>query len=285
LNQIELLNFQNKAIVDFGCKYGHSVPFLVCSGARHITGIDGYDEYLKAGASVFERLYANVKMMASNEGFIPIQSETVDLVLMIEVISHINPSYLDTVFSEVLRIMKRGGVLFIADGNNLANQGCRKALVPLYEAWENGPNGTKTDRDVVEVSFLTRRKNIIRNLYPQISTDKLDDLALNTSGLFGSYLEKTIDEFVQTGKLIRRPYLTGICPTNPIGYGTVMERGFYPQQVAMNLSQHGIEPHHVLIRAFDFFSDYASKLSVNDVAICQSDLGRSTGFHIIGIKK
>jgi SAM-dependent methyltransferase len=284
LNQMELLSLGGKTVVDFGCKYGHSFPFIVLSGAKHVTGIEGFEGYLIASKSVFEKMYRNVTVLASDAGYMPLQPDTADLVLMLEVISHVNPAFLETVFSEAYRILKRGGVLFIADGNNIANNACREALAPLYEAWENGPDGTKTDRDTVESSFLSCRKEIIRSRYPDIEPPILEYLALNTSGLFGNYLEKTIDKFMVTGELIRRPYRKGNCPTNPIGYGTVMERGFYPQKVAMDLKAHGFESHHILLKPFGTLSEYFRRLSLEEVSLPVSEIGAHTGFHLLAIK-
>jgi hypothetical protein len=164
----------------------------------------------------------------------------VDFVLINEVISHVNPGYLETVYAEVARILKPNGIVLISDGNNIANEACREELVPLYEMWENGPDGSKTPRDTVTESYYTRRKNIIQSRYPSLESARVDYLAKNTSGLFGQILLEAIDEYVTTGELILRPYRRGVYPTNPGPPGVVMERGFHPLQVIFSLDSYGI---------------------------------------------
>jgi SAM-dependent methyltransferase len=285
LNQVEALCFHNKAVVDFGCKYGHSFPFIVRAGAIQVTGIEGWPEYLQEGRSFFSPLYHNISILASEEGYIPLQPESTERVLMIEVVSHINPTFLDRVFSEIYRILKKGGTFFIADGNNTANPVRQKTLIPLYAAWENGPDGAKVGEGVVEKCYATLRQEIIRGRHPNLDPEKMRFLAANTSGLFGLYLEKTIDHFVSTGELIQRPYQPGICPTHPYDYGTLMERGFHPEHLAETLRMHGFLSHHVRLKTFDNLSDYARKLSLEEICIPLSEIGANAGFHLIAVKK
>jgi len=233
--------FEGKSVVDFGCKYGHLLPMLVAQGAKEAIGIDAEDSYVEAGQAVFEILYPNVRILKSEFGYIPLQPETIDIIVANEVISHINPGYLETVYVEFARILKPGGILLISDGNNLENKQCLGTLLPFYEAWENGPDGMKTDRDTVVESYLTRRKKIIKAHHPDLEPACVEELALNTSGLFGDFLLRVIDEYVRSGELIRRPYRRGVCPTNPGSTGVVIERGFFPLQVEMSLASYGID--------------------------------------------
>jgi SAM-dependent methyltransferase len=233
-------------VVDFGCKYGHLLPWFVVAGVSEAIGVEVEDSYVEEGRSIFEALYANVRILKEEQGCIPLQPDTVDFVLVNEVISHVNPTYLDMVYAEIARVLKSGGRVLISDGNNIANAECQAALTPLYEAWENGPDGTKTDRDTVSESYLTRRRKIIQSRHPRLDPTRVDFLARNTSGLFGDFLIRVIDEYVQTGELIRRPYRRGVCPTNPSPSGVVMERGFHPVQVELALASYGLEAWQVL---------------------------------------
>jgi hypothetical protein len=134
-------------------------------------------------------------------------------------------------------------VLFISDGNNIAHHYARQTLPDLYAKWEMGPEGAKTDRDIVTKPFVVRRAEMIRKRHPQLTTPQIECLAQNTSGLFGDFLESAIDQYVQTGELIRRPYRKGICPVNPSSAGAVMERGLHPALLEMALDEYGFEAH------------------------------------------
>jgi SAM-dependent methyltransferase len=234
-------SFENKVVLDFRCKYGHLLPLFLARGASIAIGVDAEDSYVEAGRKLFPELYPNIKILKTEFGYLPIQPETIDFVLINEVISHVNPGYLDTVYMEVARVLKPGGVVLISDGNNIANQKCREELIPFYETWELGPDGEKTARDVVTESYLTRRMKIIKTHYPDLEPAKVDYVAKNTSGLFGDYLLHVINSYLETGELIQRPYYRGNCPVNPGSSGVVMERGFYPKQVISALESYGIQ--------------------------------------------
>ncbi len=233
--------YDSKVVVDYGCKYGHLLPMFLSLGAKEAIGIDVESDYVAPGSALFQGMYRNARIIQSEGGYIPIESETVDFVLVNEVISHVNPAFLEVVYAEISRILKPGGKVLISDGNNIGYKPCLEALIPLWDAWENGPDGAKTDRDIVTKSYLTRRKEIIRSRYPELDAKQVDLLARNTSSLWGAFLIKTIDDYVHSGKLICRPYRQGTCPTNPGLSGVMMERGFYPAQVIYSLESYGLD--------------------------------------------
>jgi SAM-dependent methyltransferase len=228
-----------KRAVDFGCKYGHLAPLLLAHGCTEVIGVDAQADYVDAGNALFGTLYSNVRLVRSEEGLIPVQPDAADLVIMNEVISHVNPAFLDTIWRETARILSRGGLLFISDGNNAANPMVQRVLPELYAKWENGPDGAPTDRDVVTTSFVNRRKAMIRERYPGLQGDEVDFVAENTSGLFGTAFLRTVDDYVRTKALIRRPYRYGDCPVSPEASGIVMERGFHPAQLELALAEYG----------------------------------------------
>jgi SAM-dependent methyltransferase len=285
---------KGRVAVDFGCKYGHLLPLLVIMGVDQAIGIDVEDTYLDAGRMVFEKLYPRVRFLKSDQGYIPLQPETIDFVLVNEVISHINPGYLEIFYAEIARILKQEGVVLISDGNNLENPRCREKLVSLYGSWENGPDGSKTDRDTVTECYLTRRKNMVRARYPDLDLRRVDFLAKNTSGLFGDFLIRTIDDYVKTSDLIRRPYQRGICPTNPNSSGVVMERGLHPLQIKTSLESYGLKCKRVLLKPMsnrsglkDIPRDILARFRyrIKSVLSLWFQKKKMEGFQLIGVKE
>src|SRR5262249_28752764 len=67
----------------------------------------------------------------------------------------------------------------------------------------------------------------------------------NTSGLYGPFLERTIDRFRDTRALVRRPYRRGMCPVNPEGGYAVMERAFHPVRLELALDEYGFSAEQV----------------------------------------
>ncbi|MGD0178141.1 MAG: class I SAM-dependent methyltransferase [Candidatus Bathyarchaeia archaeon] len=235
------LSLKEKTVADFGCKYGHLLPLLFKVGVRKVIGIEALDQFIRIARDLFKGYGERVEFVKCERGYIPLQPETVDVVIMNEVISHVNPTYIPVAYSETARILTVGGMLFVSDGNNSAYPERQSALVSLYDAIENGPEGTRLDCGAtVQVSFVNQRKAMIRSRYPSMEDKKAEYLAKNTSGLFGDYLCDVIDHFARTGELIRRPHRRGIPPTYP-DTGQVEERGFYPEQVEFELMKYGFE--------------------------------------------
>jgi hypothetical protein len=211
-------------------------------------GVDVDDEYLAVGNLVFESIGFPGVMVKSDDGYLAIESETVDFVLVNEVISHVNPCYLDSLYSELSRVLKPGGHILISDGNNRANSSCVADLRQLYAAWERGPEGTNTGRDVVNRSFRQRRRDVIAREHPALSVDQLDYLADTTSGLFGERLLREVSKYLAGTGWVERRFREGICPTNPMPGGVVMERAFHPIQVELTLAEFGIDARQVAIQ-------------------------------------
>ncbi len=281
-------------VVDIGCKYGHLMPLLIAKGAQSTIGVDVDDLYLQPAKDVIAANWPQASFVKSEWGFLPIKSDSADLIIVNEVISHVNPGYLPTMFSEIGRILRVGGRVIISDGNNIANDACRQDLVNVYDAWENGPEGRNTGRDVVEGSFLELRKQRIRGWFPDLGADKVDYLALNTSGLFGDYLKTVIERYLSGGEFIERRYRRGDCPTNPGDGGVVMEYGFYPQQVEMLLGMYGMRAHQVEFAPRIDWSGAKRALGSGYVVanywlrkILQPNAYRSAnwGFQILGVKE
>jgi hypothetical protein len=236
----------NGTVVDMGSKYGHLAVLLNVLGAQEIICVEVEDEYISAGREVFEQLYSNVKYSKSDRGLIALQPDFADLLLSIEIISHANPRFTEIIYSEYSRILKLDGMLVLADGNNLAHANYFKdRLVELYDKWENGPDGDASEDSVIAECFKTRRKNIICEGFPVFNAQQLEYLAANTSGLFGDILLEVVNNYVRTGELIRRPYRRGICPTNPIASGVVMEKGLFVDEILLSLSIYGFSSVYV----------------------------------------
>ena len=238
-------SFAGGVVVDIGCKYGHALPLFEVMGATRCIGVDVDDDYLRVGSSAFDAIGFPAQFLKSDEGYLPIDSESVDFVLVNEVISHVNPAYLDTLYAEISRVLKVGGAILISDGNNRANASCVADLHQLFLAWENGPAGTSTGRDVVSASFRERRRDIISRLHPQLAGTEIDYLANNTSGLFGNRLTTEVEKYLRKDGWVERPYRPGLCPTNPSSGGMVMERAFHPVQVELTLAEFGIRARQV----------------------------------------
>lgn len=281
------------SVVDFGCKYGHALPLFLVRGAGKAIGVDVEDEYLEVGRRVVGQMYPTASFTKSQHGYIDLPPASADFVLVNEVISHVNPMYLPNVYAEIARILKPAGQVMISDGNNIANDACRRDLIGLYEAWENGPVGRNTGRDIVNEPFVEIRKRLIRERHPGLPGERVDYLAKNTSGLFGGYFFKVVDDYVAGGHLVERPYRPGTCPANPAESGVMIEFGFYPQQVELALQVYGIaarqlDPRPPILRDSlkRLIGSMLDQVKFEAVRFSKPGAwrGRSLGFQVLGVK-
>jgi hypothetical protein len=146
-------------------------------------------------------------------------------------------------------VLKPGGVLLILDGNNWANRECRADLLQVYDAWENGPAGRSTGRDVVTQPYCEMRRALIARLRPDLDPETQRYLAAMTFGWFDKKLEKVVMAYRPGVKFVERRYRPGVAPTNPEAGGFVMEREFYPRQVELELEILGFDAQQLLWRS------------------------------------
>ncbi len=251
-----------RTILDFGAKYGHAAPLFIALGAKATIHIDAVDAYVETGRRFIGALYPQrTTFLRVDECRVDLRSASVDIILVNEVISHINPAYLDTFYAETSRLLAPGGYMLISDGNNWANAWVRSVLPELWDAWENGPKGRKTDRDVVSEPYIEQRRTIARNARPDLGEAAVERFARNTSGMFGDALLAALNDFADKGILTERPYRYGTVCTNPGPGGTVMERPFHPDDVVRALELHALEARQVWRQPHDPRSPLRRKLS------------------------
>lgn len=231
---------RGKVALDFGCKFGHLAPVLLAMGATKVIGVDAEEEYVAMGRALISPLFPQVEYALCRNGRIPVAPESVGVITMIEVISHVNPAVLHGIWQEFSQILSRGGVVFISDSKNRESRNIGPKLTDFYRAWERGPNGTKTCWDVVENCYAGKRREILTKEFPDADPAKLDWFAANSTGYFGAEFREAARSFLSGGTFTARPYRDGLCPTNPGDAGVVMERAFRPIHLIMDLEHYGL---------------------------------------------
>lgn len=236
----------DRVVLDFGAKYGHSAPLFLALGAKATIHVDVVEEYVEFGRKIIGALYPDqVTFLRVDSCYLDLPKDSVDVIIVNEVISHINPAYLEIFHAEAARVLAPGGYILISDGNNWANPWVRSVLPELWDAWENGPKGRKTDRDVVSEPYVEKRRIIARKARPDLDEAMVERFARNTSGMFGPALLAALSDFADKGILTERPYRYGTVCTNPGPGGTVMERPFHPDDVVRALELHALEAKQV----------------------------------------
>lgn len=227
---------QDKVILDAGCGFGAVAIILKLMGAKEVHGVD----IMESRLNTFQQMIQDFNLssiqahLASVEN-VPYPDQYFDAVLSNESISHYKD--VDGFLREAARVLKPGGILIIADGNNGANPRIVRFNHELWERFENGPPGKIGDHSL-EKPYVEMRAEIVRDTAPELPEDIVSLLARGTSGMVRSQIIEAVEEYRRTGKLPQSFYQRGTCPIHPYT-SEIMEQCFHPAILARHIEQFG----------------------------------------------
>jgi ubiquinone/menaquinone biosynthesis C-methylase UbiE len=213
-------------LIDVGCGVGHDAFICLALSAASVTGfdVDGYQvEFFNRLADVCgcgERCRA----VESTAGAIDRDDSSADIVLCNEALSH----FIDwrSFLGESWRVLRPGGVLAIADGNNALNGVTRRRRQALWHRRETGEGLVDGEQ-----SYCSRRRDLIAGRFPDLDRQTLDLLAEGTFGMASQEAFETCSHYLlnqDRGELSF--YSPRSCPVDP-GTGGYAERLIDPRNV------------------------------------------------------
>lgn len=105
-------DIKDKTILDVGCGYGWCEVNFLERGARKIVGIEVSEEDLKTVKSNLKDKRVSFKVAGATK--LPFKDNSFDTVVSWEVIEHIPKNTEDIFFSEVQRVLKKGGAFYLS---------------------------------------------------------------------------------------------------------------------------------------------------------------------------
>lgn len=228
---------EGKVILDAGCGYGVIAIILALMGANRVVGIDISEERLSTFAQIIQDYGFDKQLEARLQSVedTGLPGASVDAVISNEAISHYHD--VDAFLKEAARVLKPGGVLLIADGNNASNPLRRRHTHEIWERFENGPPGT-VHRHVLEVPYIEMRRQIIRASAPHLPDDVVEQMARRTSYMHKEEVLQAVKNYLATGQLPNVTFDRNRCPVNPLS-GAYMEHMFYPPMLARQIEGYG----------------------------------------------
>lgn len=142
------------ALLDLGCGRGAPVLLKFKGRAGRLLGIDVVE---------FHEGLAGLELHRADVGTIPLESETVDVVMARSVMEHItDPSQ---VYAEIYRILKPGGCFIFLTGNQWDYSALIAMLVPnRFHPWIVSKTEGRAPEDVFPVVYKTNTYRAVRLL-------------------------------------------------------------------------------------------------------------------------
>jgi len=226
-------------LMDVGCGMGHDAFICLSLSAGSVTGLDAdrYQvEFVNRLAEVCD--YGDrCRAVQGMAGAIDRAGCSADIVLSNESLSH----FIDwqSFLRESWRVLRPGGVLIIADGNNALNAVIRRRRRALWHRRETGEGLVHGEQ-----SYRSRRRELIATRFPDLSQQSLDLLAEGTFGMTSEEAYAACSHYVQSrnrGELSF--YSPGSCPVHP-GTGGYAERLIDPREVERMAQTLGFRTKH-----------------------------------------
>ena len=232
---------RDKVVLDAGSGFGMVSNVMATWGARQVIALEIFAPMAATHRRVLQRdlpdLASRIVQAVGDVKHMPLRDASVDVLLSIEAISH----YYDvgTFLDECARVLRPGGMLVVSDGNNGANPGIRKYTEELWVRIEKGPSGTFGDRQVGD-SMQSRRETIVASAFPQLTPERVKDLAERTSGMDKREIVRAVEEHLRGGPAPESRYRRGDVPRDP-NHGYVLEALFDPPQLARDIARRGFD--------------------------------------------
>lgn len=237
-DMLEFADFDphGKDVLEVGSGFGVVLVWLASRGAR-TQGLEIVSSQVEDVQTYLARLPAElrdrVNVRQGSAARMPFGQSSFDFVMAIESVSH----YLDykQFLAETHRVLRPGGKLLIADGNNGLNPAIRRNRRHIWALHE---------RDIDDPDdpwlFVRKRQRIIEENFPQFDAPLAHSLALQTSGMVQSQIVEAVRVFLGTGDLPGNEYQFGQLSVHPEDE-MVMERLFNPFRLGREIRSHGFD--------------------------------------------
>jgi SAM-dependent methyltransferase len=237
---------QGASILEVGSGTGLTCILFALLGAREVVGL----ELLPGEVALAEQFKAEIDpdlpvsfVVGDAAQPLPFPDGRFDAVLLVEVASHVVPTDLRTFFAEMLRVLRPGGTLYLADGNNARSPVTRLKNHRIWERFERGPAtapGETVFSHVVTVPYVEARRAIALAAEPGLSEAEATAIAERTFRYREAEVVAAARAYRATGALPDSPYRRGVCPIEPRS-GSYIEELLDPFHIRRLLRQLGCD--------------------------------------------
>jgi SAM-dependent methyltransferase len=237
---VDLLRFgrvdvRGRDVLDAGSGFGLTLVTVARFGARRAVGIESYPRMVET-ANSYQHLLPNdvgdrITTQLGTVSSVPYDEGSFDLVLSKEAISHYRD--VNAFIHEARRLLRPGGVLLIADGNNGRNPKTVANTHRIWRAFEFGDDESGPHERAG--SYRLRRAEIIEGYAPDLPIEELVD---RTFAMNEAEIHAACDTYRANGTFEGRTYDPNVVPLDP-NRDAVIERLFDPYKLAREIAAHG----------------------------------------------
>jgi SAM-dependent methyltransferase len=271
-------------VIDAGCGFGFTMVAHALLGAGRVYGIELNPDMVSSVRAYLPLLpqdvFSRIEVVQGSVAAMPYEDGCADVVLSLEAISH----YLDVdaFIDEAFRVLRPGGLLIIADGNNALNPLIRRRTQQIWTAVECGPPGQHLHGHVLGEPYVVVRRRILEEHFATIAAPHRAEISRRTAGFTEAEVLAAGQAYLETAALPNSIYHRGQLATAPDG--TAMERLFSPPRLARTLREHGFKA-----RAYGYWGGANGSSSIrtaNRVLAALSPITMPTApsFRVVGQK-
>lgn len=228
-----------KLVLDAGCGFGAHMIISLLLGAEAVRGAEMHAGMVKSVKAYLpllpDHLSNRVDIVQASVTDMPFEDEGFDVLLSNEAISHY--LQIDRFIAEAARVLKRGGVALISDGNNGLNCMTRRHTQRLWEAFERGPGNRVVEGHAMGQCYQQRRADFVASMYPGIDEGDRERIAKGTFGKTFDEVAVACDDFLASGHAPESFFRVGEPPVEPDGM--VHERLFDPYELGRAFQARG----------------------------------------------
>ncbi len=237
---------RGKAILEVGSGHGFTCVLFALLGAREVHGVEVVPSAIHVAEevrrSVDPGLPVEFRLADATRGLLYADA-TFDVVMLVEVLSHVVMADLGAFLREVVRVLAPGGLLYLSDGNNARSWRRRRQNYRLWQRFEEGPP-TRGNETVyshrIATPYAVIRREIAVKAVPSLSEADAWRIASRTFRFTAVEVKTAAQRYAETGELPDSPFRRRVCPIEPV-HGVYIEQLIDPLEVRSHLKSAGCD--------------------------------------------
>ena len=191
---LRLINKNNSTILDLGCGAGlWSTLFAILGNGNKVYGIDYSEERISSFHKLLQYLELDHEVHAEvgDVHSLDYPDDFFDVCFANEILSHVKD--LDLALSEISRVLKKGGLFFMSDGNNSISFIDNIQRRKIHKRLEEGP---VIQSSTLPDTLFNMRRKMIKSHFRDIDDETVSILAKKTKGMYGEQITRACKEFI-----------------------------------------------------------------------------------------